>query len=593
MQVSDFGDDLDSSCSSDDDSPSNLSHSPGTVPYPIQALLMFVMVWQFFFKVSNTGIGVLLLFLKSLIRAIGVAYHAPGIIDAAATLPQTLSRASATCKLDVMSSYQVYTVCTKCQSLFPKEYCKVVGANGDISSRCCPYIPLRRHRRHQSIACNAPLLHPSGGKGLLKPAKIFCYQSLHEGLQNLVRRGLLDDCEHWRNRTPPTNVLVDVYDGKLWQDFRDFLSTPSSLLLCLNVDWFQPFQHVTYAVGAMYLSILNLPRNKRHLFENIILIGIIPGPNEPNLTINSYLTPLVTELKSAWVNGMDMKNDKGITVTVRVALGSVNCDIPASRKVVGFLNHRAALGCNKCLKKFTTTLSQTNYSGFQRQSWTMRNNEQHRRDCKYLERAKTRNSLRKAEAQYGVRNSVLLSLPYFNPIQHCPIDPMHNLFMGTGKHALSVWIQNGLLNPASMMMIEKQLQKFYLPNGMGRIPCTLANFSGFTANQWKNWIIVYSSIVLKTVLPEPDYNCWILFVRACSLLLSGAITFTDIDQADEFLIMFCSRFQELYGEGSCTFNMHLHLHLKESLMAYGPLHTFWCFSFERHNGILSGYHTNN
>ena len=127
---------------------------------------------------------------------------------------------------------------------------------------------------------------------------------------------------------------------------------------------------------------------------------------------------------------------------------------------------------------------------------------------------------------------------------------------------------------------------------MGRIPCTLANFSGFTANQWKNWIIVYSSIALKTVLPEPDYNCWLLFVRACSLLLSGAITHNTIELADDYLCMFCSRFQELYGEESCTFNVHLHLHLKESLMAYGPLHSFWCFSFERYNGILTGYHTN-
>ena len=554
--------------------------------------MTFVLVWQFSFKVSNAGIGILLLFLKSLIRAIGVAYHSPQIIDAAGTLPQTLNRASIMCNLAVTSSYQVYVVCTKCQSLFPNEYCRVVATNGDISSRCCPFIPLQRHRRHQSVACGKPLLCESGNKGLLKPAKIFCYQSLHAGLQNVVRRGLLDDCEHWRKRTPPANVLADVYDGKLWHDFADFLSAPSSLLLCLNVDWFQPFQHVTYSVGAIYLSILNLPRSKRHLFENIILIGIIPGPNEPSLTINSYLTPLVKELKSAWVNGIEMKNDKGISVTVRVALGSVNCDIRASRKVVGFLAHRAVLGCNKCLKQFTTTASQTDYSGFERQSWPMRNNEQHRRDCKRLESAKTKISLKVAEAKYGVRNSILLSLPYFDPIQQCPIDPMHNLFMGTGKHAIEVWIQKGLLTRGNMEVLEKLLRKFFIPDGMDRSPCTLANFSGFTANQWKNWIIVYSSIVLKTVLPEPDYNCWLLFVRACSLLLSGAITFSNIEQADEFLCMFCSRFQELYGEESCTFNMHLHLHLKESLMAYGPLHSFWCFSFERYNGILTGYHTN-
>lgn len=38
--------------------------------------------------------------------------------------------------------------------------------------------------------------------------------------------------------------------------------------------------------------------------------------------------------------------------------------------------------------------------------------------------------------------------------------------------------------------------------------------------------------------------------------------------------------------------MHLHLHLKECLQNYGPVHGFWCYSFERCNGILGQYHTN-
>ena len=39
--------------------------------------------------------------------------------------------------------------------------------------------------------------------------------------------------------------------------------------------------------------------------------------------------------------------------------------------------------------------------------------------------------------------------------------------------------------------------------------------------------------------------------------------------------------------------MHLHGHLKECLLDYGPIYNFWCFSFERFNGILSNFKTNN
>ena len=61
----------------------------------------------------------------------------------------------------------------------------------------------------------------------------------------------------------------------------------------MNVDWFSPFKHTPYSAGAVYLSVMNLPRSKRFVKENMILVGLIPGPNERSLNINSYLEPLV------------------------------------------------------------------------------------------------------------------------------------------------------------------------------------------------------------------------------------------------------------------------------------------------------------
>ena len=39
-------------------------------------------------------------------------------------------------------------------------------------------------------------------------------------------------------------------------------------------------------------------------------------------------------------------------------------------------------------------------------------------------------------------------------------------------------------------------------------------------------------------------------------------------------------------------NMHLHGHLKQCVLDFGPVYSFWLFSFERMNGILGAYHTN-
>ena len=83
------------------------------------------------------------------------------------------------------------------------------------------------------------------------------------------------------------NVLGDIYDGRIWEDF---LAQKYSWCLALNVDWFQPFSHVTDSVGALYMVILNLPRELRYKRENMILVGIIPGPREPKkILIHSCL----------------------------------------------------------------------------------------------------------------------------------------------------------------------------------------------------------------------------------------------------------------------------------------------------------------
>lgn len=118
-------------------------------------------------------------------------------------------------------------------------------------------------------------------------------------------------------------------------------------------------------------------------------------------------------------------------------------------------------------------------------------------------------------------------------------------------------------------------------------------FTGFTADQWKNWVCVYSLYALKGLIPNEHYCMWTHFVHACQILCSKVITANGCKKADEELMSFCKQFEELCGKERCTPNMHLHGHLLECVMDYGPVYSFWCFSFERYNGILGEYQTNN
>ena len=53
------------------------------------------------------------------------------------------------------------------------------------------------------------------------------------------------------------------------------------------------------------------------------------------------------------------------------------------------------------------------------------------------------------------------------------------------------------------------------------------------------------------------------------------------------------RVQRMYGGTAITPNMHMHCHFKDVLLDYGPVYSFWCFSYERYNGILETQPTNN
>lgn len=104
----------------------------------------------------------------------------------------------------------------------------------------------------------------------------------------------------------------------------------------------------------------------------------------------------------------------------------------------------------------------TDFSGYDTQNWNPREVDSHRENCKKILESKTITSLHNAESQYGVRYSVLLALPYFNPIQYTVIDPMHNLFLGSGKHTFKVWIEKGLLNKDKKLKIVVNFSVYQL-----------------------------------------------------------------------------------------------------------------------------------
>lgn len=86
------------------------------------------------------------------------------------------------------------------------------------------------------------------------------------------------------------------------------------------------------------------------------------------------------------------------------------------------------------------------YSGFDRSLWPPRTNQIHRSNVEEVLKCQTKTARAKLESELGCRYSILLDLPYFDPPTMLTVDLMHNLFLGTGKHMINIWLQKGLLN---------------------------------------------------------------------------------------------------------------------------------------------------
>lgn len=118
-----------------------------------------------------------------------------------------------------------------------------------------------------------------------------------------------------------------------------------------------------------------------------------------------------------------------------------------------------------------------------------------------------------------------------------------------------------------------------------------ATLDGFTAQQWFTFATVYARPCFFELIPDKFYQC---LVRLCEIVdLSSRYRIST-----EEIAILCDKIQEhhklfskIYGKWNVSINNHMVLHLPETMLYFGPCHTFWCFASERMNGIITGLPT--
>ena len=564
----------------------------------LQAIIswcMFVTLnWQISNAISDSALTTLLKFICEIMVVFSMPNYAAVIRRVLPTSPQMLWKWLGVNRDD----FQRFICCGKCYALYDSvEEFQYKNNCGELRIRRCTSVS----RDGKKICNNQCLQEVKQHDGRIDyiPLFTYCYKPLSESLEALLMRpGFEDSCLKWKERQVPSNMFADIYDGAIWKEHvgpNKLLDNDNNLALSMNIDWFCPTQRRRHiSLGAIYLVVLNLPRRERYKVTNVILLGIIPNlPKEPH-TVESFLKPLVDELKAFWNHGIVLKSNKFPEgKRVRVALLSLSADLPAIKKLLGHLSHSANLGCSKCLKPFGGKDTRDVGGNFDRENWVPRTHAQHIEAMNEINAQSRESKKVEIEKKKGVRYTVLLELEYFRPVDHMSIDAMHNLYMGIAKRTWTHYVDHNMLTEKDLNEIDDRLLRFRVGSDEERAATYISsNYNYWTAEQWMSFVTVSSAYCLHGLLEDKHMKIWESFVLACRALTKPCLSLEDVGFADSKMLEFCKEAKKEYGKEFISPNFHYALHYRETIPAHGPVYATWCFAFERMNLRISDIPTN-
>jgi hypothetical protein len=104
----------------------------------------------------------------------------------------------------------------------------------------------------------------------------------------LTPTDISNNAQRWVHDIQESNGWWDVMNRQGWGAKR-------GLMLSLCTDGVSPFKHKTYSMWPIMMTVLNLPEHLRNQPANMLLLGVVPGPDAPR-TIQPYLDLIVDEL---------------------------------------------------------------------------------------------------------------------------------------------------------------------------------------------------------------------------------------------------------------------------------------------------------
>ena len=374
-----------------------------------------------------------------------------------------------------------------------------------------------------------------------------------------------------------------VMTGELYKKTTRTLEN-DDLTLLWNTDGVPVFSSSNTSFWPLQCVLNELPHKLQR--ENVILAGLWFGQGKPRLS--TFLKPFVDECNSLTVTWL--KDGIIVTSTIKVILCTADAVARPLLKNTNQFNGR--FGCDWCyneglqVKKGLGTIRVYPYNGPDHPSARVKTSELHLRDAM------------QAHASGNICNGVkgvtiLLNMPpCFDIIEGFVPDFMHSVLLGVTRQFTGLWLDASHHDkPWHLQKDQQQLVDDFIlaqksPTELARCPRSLIHRKFWKASEWRSFLLIYSPIVLKDVLPVKYFNHWMLLVISLHLLCQDVVSPENMSTAEVSLHKFVILVENLYGIEHVSYNVHQMIHLANAVKQWGPLWSSSAFLFENNNGNL-------
>ena len=355
----------------------------------------------------------------------------------------------------------------------------------------------------------------------------------------------------------------DIFDGGNYQALRgapitvhgepinppaNYFEDPRDIALGLSTDGYGIFTHSQATAWPVILFNYNLPPETRFHSENLLALGVIPGPNKP-ADMDSFLIPLAEELfqLAAGVKANDVLT--GSRFNLHAFLLIVFGDLPAVSMLMKMKGVNGICPCRSCKIRAVPTPGDGKRTYYVPPSVNLdglgRSHRELMEQAERINKASTKAEAEELSKESGVKGrSILSEIDSVSLPQSFPPDFMHVAWENVTRTLTTLWSDDykGLDEGSHKYRIKKAAWKevgargaassLLIPSTFGpRIPNIFEKGSYMSADMWSFWMQFLAPVLLRDSFEEPEcYDHFIDLVYLFGLCLQREISAAEVEK---------------------------------------------------------------